>query len=117
MVLGEFETALGPVDPRDREVGLENLLHADRTRARTAPAVRRREGLVQVDVQDVGADVTRTRDPAKGIHVRAVDIDEPTLLVHRLRDRSDLRLEESERIRIRDHDRRHVVVDLRRHVA
>ena len=47
---------------------------ADRSHARPAAAVRNAEGLVQVQVADVGADLGRTAEPDLRIHVGAVHV-------------------------------------------
>ena len=63
------------------------LGHADRPHARAAAAVGDAEGLVQVEVADVGADVARAAEPDLRVHVGAVHVDLPAVLVH---DRADL---------------------------
>ncbi len=57
---------------------LEMFLETNRTRSRTTTAVRRREGLVQVDVNDVDADVAGTRMTHDRVGVRAVAVDQTT---------------------------------------
>ena len=49
--------------------------HRDRAHARSAAAVRDAEGLVQVQVADVGAEVAGPRHPDHGVHVGAVEVD------------------------------------------
>ena len=50
--------------PPDGRAGTAQVLgHADRAHARTAAAVRDAEGLVQVEVTDVGADVAGRHRP------------------------------------------------------
>ena len=56
--------------------------HADRPHARAAAAVRDAEGLVQVQVADVGADVARAAEADLRVHVGAVHVDLPAVLVH-----------------------------------
>ena len=63
------------------------LRDADRAHARAAAAVRDAERLVQVEVADVGADVARPAEPDHRVHVRAVHVDLPAVLVD---DRADL---------------------------
>ena len=50
-------------------------LHTDRTHAGAAAAMRDGEGLVQVQVADVSADLARFHQTDHRVHVRAVDID------------------------------------------
>ena len=62
------------------------LRHADRAHARAAAAVRNAERLVQVEVADVGADVARAAQADLRVHVRAVHVHLPAVLVHDLAD-------------------------------
>src|SRR3546814_20059200 len=48
---------------------------ADRAHARPAAAVRDAEGLVEVEVADVGAEYTRPGEPNLRLEVRTVEID------------------------------------------
>ena len=73
--------------------GAEVRLDADRPRARPAAAVRRREGLVQVEVADVEAEVARARDAEDRVEVGAVHVDLHALGVAHLGDLVDARLE------------------------
>ncbi|CUH41249.1 hypothetical protein RUM4293_00117 [Ruegeria atlantica] len=61
-------------------------LDADRTHAGAAAAMRDAEGLVQVQVADVTANVTRTRQADHGVHVGAVDIDLTAVIMGDLAD-------------------------------
>ena len=54
----------------------------DRAHARPAAAVRNAEGLVQVEMADVGADVPRAAQADLRVHVRAVHVDLPAMLVN-----------------------------------
>ena len=58
----------------------------DRPHARPAAAVRDAERLVQIQVADVGAVVARPAQPDLRVHVRAVEIDLPAVLVDDLAD-------------------------------
>jgi hypothetical protein len=66
--------------------------------------VRLREGLVQVDVDDVEAHVPGPRDPAHGVQVRAVVVQKRSGFVEDLRDLLDVLVEEPECGRIRQHE-------------
>ena len=51
-----------------RQIGLQVLGHADGTYARTATAVRDGKGLVQVEVADIGTNVSGTGQTDLGVH-------------------------------------------------
>jgi hypothetical protein len=63
------------------------LDHADRADARAAAAVRDAEGLVQVQVRDVAAELARRGQADQRVHVGAVHIDAAAM---RLDHRADL---------------------------
>ena len=69
-------------DHRDRQERQQALADADRARARTAAAVRRRERLVQVHVDDVEAHVARAHLAEDRVEVGAVVVQQPARLVH-----------------------------------
>ena len=77
--------------------------HADRAHPGAAAAVRDAEGLVQVDVADVGADVRGAAEPDLGVQVGAVHVDLPAVLVHGADHRADAGLEHAVRRRVGDH--------------
>ena len=62
------------------------------------------EGLVQVEVHDVEAQVARAGDAQQGIHVRPVAIDQTAGIVHHLVDFLDVLIKEAEGVRVGDHD-------------
>ena len=68
------------------------LRHADRAHARAAAAVRDAEGLVQVQVADVGADVAGAAEADLGVEVGAVHVDLAAVGVD---DLADLRMASS----------------------
>ena len=82
---------------------------ADRTGPRPAAAVRSRKRLVQVQVADVGADRRRTGEPHLRVHVRAVHVDLPAVLVDDLAHLPDAILEHAMRAGIGDHQARKAV--------
>jgi hypothetical protein len=91
------------------------LGHADGTNARSTTAVRDAEGLVQVQMADIGTDEPRRRQPHLGIEVGAVHVDLPTGLMDQGTDVLDGRLEHAMGARIGDHQARQrvaVLVDL-----
>ena len=77
----------------------------DRPHARAAAAVRDAEGLVQVQVADVGAVVARPAQADLGVHVRAVEIDLAAVGVHDVADLAHRLLEDAVRRRVGDHQR------------
>ena len=62
------------------------LGHGDRARAGAAAAVRAAEGLVRVEVHHVGAEIAGPGDAQDGVHVGAVEIDQPAGVVDHLGD-------------------------------
>ena len=91
-------------DPRLRQERTEMRFHAERTRARPARAVRRRERLVDVDVDAVEAEIAGTRDAEKRVHVGAIAVHERAGGMHRVADLTHALLEETERVRVREHE-------------
>ena len=89
----------------------EVLRHADRSHARAAAAVRDAERLVQVQVADVGADVARPAEPDLRVHVGAVHVHLPAVLVNDLADLPDRLLEHAVRRRVGHHQRGERVCD------
>ena len=59
---------------------------ADRADAGAAAAVRDAEGLVQVEVADVGAELARRGEADQRVHVGAVHVDLAAVRVHDLAD-------------------------------
>ena len=72
--------------------------------------MRCRESLMQIEMHHVDAEVARPRDPDQRIHIRAIHVNQRALGVQELRDASNVLFENAERVRIRDHQRRDVVI-------
>ncbi len=70
---------------------------------------------MQVHVHHVDAHVAGPHDAEQRVQVRAVAVDEPALRVHDLADLGDVLLEQPERVRVRDHQRGHLLVHGRGH--
>ena len=85
-----------------RQVGA----HRDRPDARAAAAVRDAEGLVQVEVRDVAAELARPGVAQQRVEVGAVDVHLTAVLVHDLAQLGDGVLVDAVRRRVGDHDRR-----------
>src|SRR3954452_23267796 len=77
--------------------------HTDRPHARTTPAVRDGERLVQIEVRDVGAELAGPGDAHERVEVRAVEVYLTALFVHDRTDLADLFLVHAVRRRIGDH--------------
>ena len=84
---------------------LEHLLDRHRARARTAAAVGRGEGLVQVEVHHVDAEIAGPRDAHQRVHVGAVHVQHGAFLVQDLGHADDVVLEDAERVRVGHHQR------------
>ncbi|MNZ53723.1 hypothetical protein D3C78_716080 [compost metagenome] len=80
-------------------------LDADRADARAATAVRDAEGLVQVQVGYVAAELARGAQADHGVHVGAVDVHLATVVVDDRADFTDRFLEHAVGRRVGDHDR------------
>mmetsp|Transcript_33392 Transcript_33392/g.78103 ORF Transcript_33392/g.78103 Transcript_33392/m.78103 type:complete len:520 (-) Transcript_33392:742-2301(-) len=89
-----------------RDERLEVRGHANRADARPAAAVRDAEGLVQVEVADVGAEVAGAAQADLRVHVGAVHVDLPAAGVDRVADLDDGLLEDAVGRRVRHHERR-----------
>ena len=96
---------------RRRQERLEHLLHRHRTGARTAAAVRRREGLVQIEVHHVDAEIAGPRDADQRVHIGAVHVEHGALVVQDLGHAHDVVLEHAERVRVGHHQRGDVLGD------
>ncbi len=90
---GAAETAPAPPPWRIGQVAGEERREvrgdADRAHAGTAAAVRDAERLVQIEVADVGADVAGAAEADLRVHVGAVHVDLPAVLVDDLDDLLD----------------------------
>ena len=107
-VLDQAKRSAFAQDERNRRVRREPRRERDRTRAGAAAAVRGREGLVQVDVHRVDAEVARARLADDGVEIRAVAIEIGARLVNGVGDADDLALEQAASVGIGQHDRRDV---------
>ena len=88
------------------------LADGDRAAAGAAAAVRLRERLVQVDVDDVEPHVAGPRDAADGVQVRAVVVHQRAGVVEDVADLLDVLVEETERRGVRQHQAGGLPVDL-----
>jgi hypothetical protein len=90
------------------EERLQELLHRHGAGAGAAAAVRGGEGLVEVVVHHVHAEVARLRDADEGVHVRPIHVQQGAGVVDHLGDLDDLRLEPADGARVGEHQRRDV---------
>ncbi len=97
------------LDDRRRLERGQDALERDRAGAGPATAVRRREGLVQVELHDVDAGVPRARAAEHGIQVGAVPVDEAAARVHERGNLGHGLFVETERVGVGHHQRRDVV--------
>ena len=77
--------------------------HGNRSHAGSSPAMRDGKRLVQVEMTDIGADLSRAREPNLRVHVGAVHVHLPAVLVHDVADFLDAILEHAVRGGIRNH--------------
>ncbi len=93
------------------EERLEDLLAGDGAGARAAAAVRGGEGLVQVEVHDVDAEVAGAGLADERVHVGAVHVEQRALGVEDVGDLVDLGLEDADGGGVGEHERGGVFVD------
>src|SRR5258708_34633824 len=82
---------------------------ADRAHGRGAAAMRNAEGLVQVEMADIGAVIAGPGQADLRIQVGAVEIDLAAMVMDDVADLADMLLEHAMRRGIGDHDRGEVV--------
>src|ERR1700748_2211044 len=84
-------------------------LDADRSHAGSAAAMRDAEGLVQVEMADIGAVISWPRQTDLRIEIRAVENDLAAIAMHDFADLADMLLEHTVGRRIGNHHRRQIV--------
>ena len=70
--------------------------------------MRCRKSFVQVQVNDINAHVAGARNPYERVHVRAVHVNQPACVVDDLTNLFDAALKQTDRIRVRQHQARHI---------
>ena len=114
----DVEAAVGVLHhARHGEERLETLAHTHGAGAGTAAAMRGGEGLVEIDVHDIEAHVSRTRDAEHRVEVCAVVVHQSAAVVDELRNLRYLALEEPEGVGVGHHHRRDVVAEQRLEVS
>src|SRR5262249_46852093 len=91
----------------------EQLLDGHWTGTWAAPAMRRGEGLVQVQVHEVYTEVAGTNLADVRVHVGAVHVEQAALGMHKVGDLVNLVLKHTQRIGIGQHERGDVFIHLR----
>ncbi len=104
VVVIEMETPLLADDPGEGEEGFEAFSDRDGAGARPSSAMGRREGLVQVEMEDIDPHLPRFEHTEHGVHVRTVAVDESPTSMDDFRDLDDMGFEEAERVGVRDHE-------------
>src|SRR5882724_12999065 len=79
-------------------------LDPDRAHARAAAAMGNAEGLVQIEMADIGAVIAGPREADLRIQIGAVEIDLSAMAVHDVADLADMLLEHAMGRGIGDHD-------------
>src|SRR5207247_4216860 len=87
-----------------RKEWLERLFDADGSCPRSTAAMGRREGLVQIEMDDVEVHLSRGRAAQDRVEVGAVVIEEAARVVDDLRDVEDVFFENPKGVRIRQHE-------------
>src|SRR6266498_1159168 len=77
--------------------------HTNGTHTRSAATVRDGEGLVQVEVHQVKAQITWPDDAKQRVEIRAITVHQATAPVYQLNDLFDVLIEETERVRVSQH--------------
>jgi hypothetical protein len=87
-----------------RQVRSKVALNGNRTDTRATTTVGNTEGLVEVKMADISANVTRRAKTNLRVHVGTVHVDETTVLVNKVADLLDLGLKDTESGGVSDHD-------------
>ena len=94
-----------------RQIGLQEVLAADRARAGAAAAVRRGERLVQIQMDAVKAHVAGAHDAHDGVQIRAVIVAQAARLVDKTRDLQNVFVKNADCVRVRQHQAGGVVAE------
>lgn len=108
LLLDQLEVRSGVTHERQRRERRQRRREHHRPRARSAAAMRRREGLVEVDVHRIDAKVSGADAADDGVEVGTVAIDVGTRRMRGFGNGDHVRLEQAARIGVGDHHRRHV---------
>jgi hypothetical protein len=92
-----------------RKIRSEVFSHTNRPHPGTTTAMRDRKRLVQIEVTDIGTNRRRTGQPDLRVHVGAVHVHLPAMLVDDGADVTDVVFEHAVRGRVGDHQARQLV--------
>ena len=95
-----------------REIRHQRVSGPDRTRPRSAPAMRRRKGLVQVKVHHVKAQLAGLDDAHERIKVGAIPVDEAASLMHAPAHLDHVLVKQTQGVGIGEHNPRELVVQV-----
>src|SRR5207253_2125194 len=98
-------------DDRAGQERRQMLFDRDRAAAGAASAMRRGEGLVEVDVHHVKAQVAGAYVADQRVEVRAIAVHLRARTVHHVAYLEDVRLEQAERAGYREHHARHPLAE------
>jgi hypothetical protein len=84
--------------------------HCDGAHTWSAAAMRDAEGLVQVEMADIGTDATGRGQPDLRVHVRTIHVNLAAMFMRELADLDDALLKHAVRGRIGDHQRGHLAL-------
>src|SRR5207244_13571651 len=101
---GQVVAAAVETDDRDRQERLEWFLHADGSGPRSAAAMWRREGLVQIEMDDVEVHLAGRGAAQDRVEVRPVVVEQAARVVHELGDVQNVFFEDPKGVRIRQHE-------------
>ena len=94
---------IAPDDPGHGKKSHQCRAHAHRTAARTSSAVRCGKGFVQIELNDIKAQVSRPCFAQKGIGVGAVTIKQTTFAVYNFRNFFDIAFKQAQRVGVGEH--------------
>ena len=101
---------IAPLHGRGGQEGFQHPFDRHGAGARPAASVRRGEGLVQIDVEDIRSEVSRPCNPHQGVEVGSIHVDQPSPFVHDPGNAHDVLLEDSQRVGVGQHQGRDLVV-------
>src|SRR5262249_54181172 len=92
------------------QIRLENLPYNDGAGSPAAPTMRSGKCFVKINMQDIHSKVPGPCDSHHGVQIRAVHINQRTTRMQKFRNLGNVTFENAQRIGVRDHDCRDIVV-------
>ena len=105
-------TLLGLHDVGNRRVRRERLGQDRRTGTGTTAAMRGGEGLVQIDVHGIDAEIARANPADNGVEIGPVAVEIAARLVDQVGNLADIPLEQATRVGIGQHDAGDIITEL-----